>query len=327
MPSSPHLAAWTGPEIHQECQAAYSAYRRAKTESYTAYFGAHAEFKDEHHPYKARDLAAALPEGWAGLEERLPVAERHRHHLSGNSSQVLALGLLGVAASRDPSLAWLWEGLQTVGPRPLPPSTLASVPSWGFERKLDASVLGEQPRQTSIDFFVTDPGALFCIECKWAEAGIGECSCEPAPARLTSACSQRVLEREGYWKTANEVFHLPKREAGRACSLSFTYQAVRNVAAALALATPDQVPVFGLIYDADNPFFAGCGDWPGWPAALAATLDPDESPVRFASASWQELVPLLPLDAPAAEWAAEKHGLHTAGSAQGGGSRGGGFYR
>ena len=307
MPSSPHLAAWTGPEILQECQAAYSAYRRARTESYTAYFGAHAEFKDAHHPYLAKDLAAALPEEWSGLEQYLPVAERHRHHLSGNSSQVLALGLLGVSASEDGSLSWLWEGLTSRAP--LPPATVTQVPKWGFEYKLDEAVLGERPRQTSIDFFVTDPRALFCIECKWTEPGIGECSCEPAPARLTSACSERVLQRTAYWKTAYEVFHLPKRELGKHCPLSFTYQAIRNVAAALALAGPDRVPVFGLIYDADNPFFAGCGEWPGWPAALAATLDPNESPVRFAAASWQELVPLLPLDPAAAAWAMEKHGL------------------
>ena len=50
----------------------------------------------------------ALPESeWAGLADLLPVSERHRHNLSGNSSQVVALGLLGVGAKRDPSLSWL----------------------------------------------------------------------------------------------------------------------------------------------------------------------------------------------------------------------------
>jgi hypothetical protein len=112
------------------------------------------------------------------------------------------------------------------------------------------------------------------------------------------------------WKTAYEVFHLPKREFGTPCQLSFTYQAVRNVAAASALARPGQLPVFGLIDDTENPYVAGSGEWPGWPAALAATLDPDDSPVRFASVSWQELLPLSPLDEAAAFWASEKHGLH-----------------
>jgi len=308
MPGSPHLSTWTGHAIYEECRVAYSAYARAKTASYRAYFDAHPELKDDNHPYKARALAAALPEEWGGLEQYLPVAERHRHHLSGNSSQVLALGLPGVGARLDPQLSWLWEGLSADGP--LPPRSATSVPTAAFEHKLDAAVLNEHPRQTAIDFFVSDPDVLVCVECKWVEAGIGECSC-PAPGPLTGGCAERVLRREAYWETAYEVFHLPKREPGKPCPLSFIYQAVRNVAAARELATPGQEPVFGLIYDVANLYLAGCGEWPGWPAALAATLDPDESPVRFASVAWQELVLLLPLDPSAAAWAMEKHGLST----------------
>jgi hypothetical protein len=231
------------------------------------------------------------------------VSERHRHHLSGNSSQVLALGLLGVAAKRDPSLDWLWNGLG-----PLPPAAGRS-PAWQFEYKLAPDVLGEQPRQTSVDFFVNDPSALLCIECKWAEAGIGACGCGDAAPKVAD-CSDKVLGRDAYWTTAYEVFHLPERQVGKPCPLSFTYQAVRNVAAALALAQDGQQPVFGLIYDADNPCFAGCGEWPGWPAALDATLNDVAAPVRFAAVSWQELLPLLPLDGATAAWASEKHGLH-----------------
>jgi hypothetical protein len=108
----------------------------------------------------------------------------------------------------------------------------------------------------------------------------------------------------------SEVLHLPKRAEGQPCPLSFTYQVVRNVAAAQKLAQAGQQPVFGLIYDADNPYFAGCGEWPGWPAALAATISYAGAPVTFASVSWQELLPLLPLDEEALFWASEKHGLH-----------------
>jgi hypothetical protein len=117
-----HLANWSGPQIDAECGAAHGAYRARRTSSYQAYFGANVEFKDEHHTYKAKDLVAALPDGWGELADALPVPERHKEHLSGNSSQVLALGLLGVAARRNQSLAWLWEGL---GPLP-PPAGLAS---------------------------------------------------------------------------------------------------------------------------------------------------------------------------------------------------------
>jgi hypothetical protein len=308
MAQLPHLSTWTGHEIYEESRVAYSSYAKAKTESYVAYFAAHPELRDEHHPYKARDLAAALPEEWGGLADYLPAGGRHQHHLSGNSSQALALGLLGVGTRLDPSLSWLWEALGSSA-SPLPPRSTMSAPQWQFELTVAPDVLGEQPRQTSIDFVGSDASALLCIECKWVEAGLGPCSC-PAPAPLTGTCSDRVLARDAYWTTAYDVFHLPAREVGKSCPLSFTYQAVRTAAAALALAQDGQLPVFGLIYDAKNPYFAGCGDWPGWPAALAATLPADESPVRFAAVSWQELLPLLPLDVAAAFWASEKHGLH-----------------
>lgn len=303
MAGAAHLGNWNGPKIADECSVAYNAYRAAKTNSYRAYFTAHRELRDEHHEYKAGDLASALPEEWSRLADYLPEAERHQHHLSGNSSQVLALGVLGVGARLDPSLLWLWDAL---GPLP-PPRTPA--PSCQFEALLAPQILSEQPRQTSVDFLVRDPAALICIETKWAEAGIGSCSCD-GDAPLLSRCSSRVLDRAAYWKVAAELFHVPAREEGRPCPLSFTYQAVRNVAAALALADEGQAPVFGVIYDAENPYFSGCGSWPGWPTALDATLNDLGNRIRFASISWQELIPLVPLDRPAAEWASEKHGLH-----------------
>jgi hypothetical protein len=303
MTPAAHLANWSGPDVAEQCRTAYNAYRAAKTESYRAYFLANPHLKAADHAYKAADLPAALPDEWAGLAELLPVSERHRHHLSGNSSQVLALGLLGVGAKRDSSLRWLLEALS---PLPLPTSP---HPAWQFERKLAPEVLDEQPLQTSIDFFVNDPGVLLCLECKWAEAGIGACGCGDAAAAIGD-CSEKVLARDKYWAAAYEVFALPERQSGKPCPLSFTYQAVRNVAAALALAKTDQEPAFGLIYDAENPYFAGCGEWPGWPAALRATLDYTGTPVRFAAVSWQELLDLVPLDYAAAAWASEKHGLH-----------------
>ena len=308
MTATAHLADWTGPEVIAECRAAYNAYRADRTESYRAYFTANPHLRADDHAYKARDLAAALPDEWGALAGLLPLSERHRHHLSGNSSQVLALGLLGVAATGDPSLSWLWNALA-----PLPP-TRSRRPTWSFERKLAPEVLDEQPRQTSIDFFVDDPAAVLCIEAKWTEDGIGACGCatsggDPALGR----CSQRVLDRTAYSRVARDVFALPDREDRRPCPLSFTYQAVRNVAAALALAQPGQEAVFALVYDGENPYFAGCGRWPGWPAALRRTLDEVRPGLRFAAVAWQELLPLLPLDDATRAWASEKHGLHQAG--------------
>jgi hypothetical protein len=79
------------------------------------------------------------------------------------------------------------------------------------------------------------------------------------------------------------------------------------VAALRALAGADRPAVLVQLYDANNPYFAGAGDWPGWPELLGQAVDGEG--FRFAAISWQELVPLLPLDEPTRVWAAEKHGL------------------
>ena len=304
MAKAAQLAGWTGPEVAAECRTAYSAYKARKTAGYSTYFAANPHLKADGHAYSAKDLAAALPDDWAALDAQLPQAERHRYYLSGNSSQVLALGLLGVATRLDPSLRWLWEGLS-----PLPGPT-PSVLSPEFEFTLDEQTLGEKPRQTSIDYFVDDASAVICLEAKWTEEGIGGCSCARSGGKpLTGACATRVEARSAYWDVAYEVFRMPKREHGKPCPLSFTYQAVRNVAAALALARPGQAAVFALVYDEHNPYFGGCGAWPGWPEALRATLEDAHPRLLFRSVSWQELMQVLPLDDSARLWADEKHAL------------------
>jgi hypothetical protein len=82
---------------------------------------------------------------------------------------------------------------------------------------------------------------------------------------------------------------------------------VRHAAALRALAGADRPAVLAQLYDANNPYFDGAGDWPGWPDLLAQAVT-DEG-FQFAAISWQELVPLLPLDESTRAWAAEKHGL------------------
>ena len=74
------------------------------------------------------------------------------------------------------------------------------------------------------------------------------------------------------------------------------------------LATVGRRPVFALIYDAENPYFAGCGSWPGWPAVHDYTLRGQDESIRFRAISWQELVALLP-DDKLREWARDKHRL------------------
>jgi hypothetical protein len=308
------LIGWTGSRIAAECTVAYRAYERECAAGYRAYFAAHPELRAVH-PFSAKNIEAALPEGWAQLGDHLPVADRHRWHLSGKSSQVLALGLLGVARELDASLRWLWAALSLDGTVAPPPGGVR--PESCFEYTVEPELLGERPRQTSVDFFVDAPGALLCLEAKWTEEGIGACGCaRDAGDPATATCSKRVLSREPYWNAAHAVLGLPPRVEGKPCPLSFTYQAARNIAAATALAKPGQRPVFALLYDERNPYFGGCGEWPGWPAvlrdAVAGTETSPGSACAFAAASWQHLVGAMPLDPATREWAVEKHGLDQA---------------
>jgi hypothetical protein len=297
-----HASDWTYPAIAAECAGAYRAYQRERSELYKAYFREHPELRGNH-PLLARDLPAALPEGWDWLAELLPVRERHRWHLSGKSSQVLTLGVLGPAVKADPQLRWLAPLVDV-------PAQQYRNPQVCFEYPLRPELLHEYPRVTAIDFYAEHESLVLCAEAKWTEAGLGRCSCRRGggePAR--GECAERVLGRAAYWETARDAFGLPERQVGVACPLDHVYQAVRNVAAARALAGAGQLSVFALLYDADNPYFRPCGKWPGWPAVLAHTLA-DTEKVEFRALSWQALVPQLPLDDAVKQWAADKHRLH-----------------
>jgi hypothetical protein len=299
------LAAWNGAPIHQECRAAYSVYESRLRRQYQGYFRERPDLRSGH-PLLAKNLTAALPAGWGRLTQLIPRSNLHRWHLSGKSSQILGLGLMGPAREADPSGRWLWEALE-----PPLPGAAGPASSIKLEEPLPRSVLNEHPHQTAIDLLVESADELICVEMKWAEPGMGTCSCRPKDRQLVANCSAKVLARPLYWQAAEEVLGLPTRRQGRLCPISWSYQAVRNVAAARALSKGRQ-PVFALIYDENNPYFGGTGDWPGWPAVLEDTINGGGSEVRFASASWQALAPIIcQLDGMdrVRDWAREKHGL------------------
>jgi len=299
------LHTWTTARIDEQCREHWVAYDSAKTAWYTEYF-----HNDSHrHPLKAwsaKNIACALPPRWEELADLVPTG-RHSQHLSGKSSQLLALALLGASARLDPTLRWLWEAFS-----PLQPAK-AKRPRGIFEVEVGKDVLNETTgRRTSVDYLVTDPGVVICIECKWCEEGLGKCSCASRPGcdPATGACYAVMRdERPALWATAAERFGLPALSEGQPCPLSPVYQAVRNAAAAMNLRPDGGIGVFGLIYDADNPYFAGCGEWPGWVAVLARALPDVHSDLRFRAVSWQDLMPVLVLDDAARAWAHEKHGL------------------
>jgi hypothetical protein len=303
-PAPAALASWPRPEIDAACEQAWRRYDRRLGARYERYFEEHPELAGGQR-ISARDYAAALPPDWAELVDEIPDDARHRQHLSGKSSQTLAVGLIGVAARRDPSLGWLWDALRLPAPR-------GDEPRIEFEHRVSPELLGERPRQTSIDVLVDDADVVVAIESKWREHGIATCLCRGDGVGATEGlrCSRRVEQREPYWDAA-ATMGLPEREPGAACPISAGYQAIRNSAAVRGLAGPERLAVFALVYDEHNPYFAPADEWPGWPAvldqAISAHADPDD--LRFAAVSWQELVPALPLDDATRAWAAEKHGL------------------
>jgi hypothetical protein len=300
---APQLAAWTKEAIDEVCRRPYGIYERGLREHYKAYFAAHSEFAGEH-PLKAKDLAAALPPDADFLEEYLPEKLRHVQYLSGRSSQVIALAFLGLAWRRDLSLRWLEHALAL-------PGLLKSVArSARFEVELEPTLLNESPLVSTIDFLIEDEAAVICVEAKFGEDGMGRCSC-PTGAPAVAACAKKVLARPLYWKTASEVFFLPERQPGKACPISASYQAIRNVAAARALAGEDRRALFALLYDERNPYFRPQGEWPGWPELLKSSLNDAKLSdlVTFRAVSWQELLPQLPLEQSVREWARDKHAL------------------
>lgn len=294
------LAGWTHERVHAACAEAYRIYSRKLDAHYTGYFAAHPEERGVHSRQSA-DIERALPPGWDYLAKELPARKRHRHHLSGRSSQLLALSVLGAATHLDFSLSWL---LAAMAPVPATDSPLPPGPQ--FEYELPPQALNERPHVTTIDFYAGTSKLVICVEVKRGEEGMGRCSCSPgAPA--VAACSTKVLDREAYWQVAYDVFNMPPRQEGRPCPVSLGYQAIRSVAAARKLATGGRRPVFGLIFDAENPYFAGCGAWPGWPAVLHGTLRDDM--VLFRAVSWQDLIPRLPVREDFRRWLREKHRL------------------
>jgi hypothetical protein len=309
---SPHW--WSPKAIDKVCGKRHRKYKRTLKEGYTSYFVDHPELASSHR-FMARDPASTLPPGRAHVAGLVPPGSWHRYHLSGGSSQMLAVALLGSAIEVDPSLTWLCEALGLE-------NGALTQPTVRFEHALGRETLGESPRVTNLDLLVESQDVLICIEAKLWEAGFGTCRCGekddadalqgpsealPTPAQERAACSERILDRRLYWSTAEEVLGLPERREGSICPIASAYQPVRNIAAARALAK-GRAAVFALMFDDRNPYFAKCDAWPGWPAVLEYAVRPDAD-VAFRSCSWQNLLGSGAVPDDVVAWAEEKHGL------------------
>ena len=272
------LGDWTRDRIDGECDHAYELYAE--------------ELRTHHRRWPSSPTAArrdVFPAGFEWIGEILPRDAWHRAWWAAKSSQTLALTLLAASTRADPALSWL-PCAQLLGERPL----------GLFEVELAENVLNERPRQTQLDFLAVGREGVIAVEAKFSERGFGACSCE---GRASGVCSERVLDRP-YWEVAKRELGLA--ELDHQCPLSVAYQAVRNIAAAQAIATSERDAAFVLTYDDRNPYFTGAGSWPGWVAILN---DLSQHAQTFAALSWQELLGRVPLNAALLDWASEKHGL------------------
>jgi hypothetical protein len=292
------LRNWTHELIDAECRKPYRAYHRGLRARHIAYYAARPEQRslNEKRPFEARELAYAFPPANEHLADTEGI-QWHTHAKSAGSSQVLLLALLQPVIDSDPSLGWLREASGVF-------AQVGEPDRAQFEVTLPAALLNESPRATAVDWLVTGGRSVFAVEAKFTEQGLGRCACA---GRANGECSAAVLARP-YWSVADEQLGWSRTSEPRPCPVSLAYQAVRNVAAALALAGHERMGGFGLVYDDRNPYFAGAGEWPGWAGVLDAALAnaPD---VLFAAVSWQRLLAVAPVPEPVRQWAAEKHGL------------------
>ena len=278
---------WSHARVKEQCAGPYRNYVNEIRERHLRWFAARPAELRAGQAWSSATREGAFPPGWGHLAQALPTSAWHRHHLSAGSSQVLALALVAAAEAAQPNGSWL-------------PHVRSAATATIFEVELGSRVLNERPRKTSLDVVMCAPEHLVVGEAKFTEAGLGRCSCE---RRDEGVCSPRVEERP-YWDIARRELGL-RRQPGR-CAVSLAYQAVRNVAAAAALARGRQVE-FVLFHDTRNPYFTGAGEWPGWVAVLTGLMAP--SRVRFSAVSWQALLGRTALDPGVVAWAREKHGL------------------
>jgi len=282
---------WTKPRIDHACAPAYRRYSGELRLLHSAYYHARPEQRSATHPFAAARREFCFLPAHGRLADALTEPDWHRHHLSGASSQTLALALLAPASEADRSFGWLPAGDRIA----YPAHSL-------FEVRLSAEVLNERSRQTTLDWVASGPNGVVVAEAKFTETGFGTCSCD---RRAVGECSERVLPRP-YWAVAARELYLRRRPGG--CSLSLAYQAIRNLAAAQALGRRRGVAAaFVLFHDERNPYFAGAADWPGWVTVLAELAS--RSSVAFHGLSWQQLMRKAPLPTDVLAWARDKHGL------------------
>ncbi len=234
----------------------------------------------------------------------IPEGERHKWFGSMNSSQALALSILGNLAQT--AALNLFSTLKDDDGLPLLPEMQFSSDNFEMEHKID--FLGE-PRPTSLDGYIRG-NLQIAFECKFTETEVGTCSrprlVKTDPTYEKNYCNGEYtvqktrrekcsLSENGilYWRYIPSLFRWRNDIDISPCPLNTTYQLVRNVLAIGVKRDGTASPENGLailIYDERNPAFFQDGiGMKAYMETKAALLEP----TMLRKCSWQCITKLL----------------------------------
>jgi hypothetical protein len=234
----------------------------------------------------------------------VPDQERHKWFRSMNSSQALALSVLGNLAIHD-QLDLLVEIEDEEGHYPFHGGQTTSS---NFQMEYKISHFHE-PRRTSLDGFFSGDYQI-ATECKFTETEVGACSrprLSPSDSNyLVEHCDGTFSKQRGrqnrcslsevkiqYWDFIPHLFNWDSSRDMAPCPLLKNYQLVRNVLAACVRTDGQVAPEKGhavFVYDERNPAFRNGG------AALSAFIETQNAlrhPAALRKCSWQRIIKLL----------------------------------
>lgn len=236
----------------------------------------------------------------AALFQLIPEGEHHKWFRSMNSSQALALSILGNLAIYN-SLDCLSILLDDEGDS-LFGSAIITSNNFSMEHKIN--YLGER-RRTSLDGYFSGNYRV-AIECKFTEAEVGTCSrprltpvdsnyesdhCDGSYSQQRSRIERCSLTEIGvaYWKYIPAFFRIGNDIDLDPCPVNKNYQLIRNI---LAIGVNEDGSISDknrhalLIYDERNPAFMKGGNGFNSYAEMRAAL---KRPNMLRKCSWQKI--------------------------------------
>ena len=307
------------------------SYLRAITQTFWAYADQHhvgeldGGKRDQRPPVLAKQHASknvlVPPDSVRAQDIRtaIPINQRHQWFHSLKSSQALAQSVF--AAILVFNRLDLLGGITAECGRP---AFFNEQRDWKMNFEYELRGLNE-PRPTSVDVLLNQPGRRVAIECKFTEQDFGTCSrtklCQDnanycnGSYQLQKDRSHRcaLAEREIlYWEYLPHLFNWQSQRDQVPCPFDDTYQLARSALAATLAPEGKLNPTRGhvlAIYDNRNPDFQPNGKaWTQWQAAISDCRYQG----LFRRLSWQRLLTFL-ADAPEMSYLVyglrEKYGL------------------